>query len=52
MMGGVTPETWRASYKYGIINILVHCCILLDFLYELHYDARIYEHQMYVLFNL
>jgi len=31
MIGGVTPETCWASYKYGIIKILVHCCILLDF---------------------
>jgi hypothetical protein len=30
MMGGESPET-RASYKYGIIKILIHCCILLDF---------------------
>jgi hypothetical protein len=29
-MGGVSPETCWASYKYEII-ILVHCCILLDF---------------------
>jgi len=25
--------------------MLVHCCILLDFLCELYYDARIHEHQ-------
>jgi hypothetical protein len=31
MMGGVSPETCWASYKYGIIQILIHCCILLDF---------------------
>jgi len=29
-MGGVSPETRWASYKYGIIK-LIHCCILLDF---------------------
>jgi hypothetical protein len=23
----------------------MHCCILLDFLCELYYDARIHEHQ-------
>jgi hypothetical protein len=23
----------------------IHYCILLDFLYELYYDARIHEHQ-------
>jgi len=26
---------------------MIHCCILLDFLYELYYDARIHEHQVY-----
>ena len=24
----------------------MHCCILLDSLCELYYDARIHEHQM------
>ena len=46
MMGGVSPGTCWASYKYGIIKILIHCCILLDFLYELYYDAWIHEHQV------
>ena len=45
MMGGLLPETCWASFKYGIIKILIHCCILLDFLYELCNDARIHEHQ-------
>jgi len=31
MMGGVSPETCWASYKYGIIKILIYCCILFDF---------------------
>jgi len=31
MIGGVSPETCWASYKYGIIKILKHFCILLDF---------------------
>jgi len=31
MMGGVSPETCWASYKYAIIKILIHCCILLYF---------------------
>jgi len=31
MMGGVSPETCWASYKYGIIKVLIYCCILLDF---------------------
>jgi len=31
IMGCVSPETCWASYKYGIINILIHSCILLDF---------------------
>ena len=46
MMGGVSPGTCWASYKYGIIKILIHCCILLDFICELYYDARIHEHQI------
>jgi len=44
MMGGVSPETCRASYKYGIIKfcyIVASCWICL---YELYYDARIHEH--------
>jgi len=32
MMGGVSPEKCWASYKYGIIKILMHCCILLNFI--------------------
>jgi hypothetical protein len=32
----VSPKTCWASYKYGIINILIHCCILLDFPYRWH----------------
>jgi hypothetical protein len=44
MMGGVSPKTCRASYQYEI-KMLVHCCILLDFLCELYYDARMHEHQ-------
>ena len=50
MLGGVSPETCWASYKYGIIKILIRCCILLDFLYELYYDARIHEHQVHKQF--
>jgi len=26
-------------------KILIHCCILLDFICELYYDTRIHEHQ-------
>ena len=33
MMGGVSPETCRAPYKYEI-KILKHRCTLLDFLCE------------------
>ena len=52
MVGGVSPETCWASYKYEI-KILIHCCILLDFLCELYYDARIHEHQNYIMvFNV
>ena len=42
-MGGVSPETCWASYKYGIMKfwyIVASCWI---FLYELYYDARIHE---------
>jgi hypothetical protein len=46
MMGGVSPETCWASYKYGIIKILIKCCILLDFLYELYYDEWIHKQQV------
>jgi len=28
--------------------MLIHCCILLDFLCELCYDARIHEHQIII----
>jgi len=44
-MGGVSPETRWASYKYGIIKfwyIVASCWI---FLYELYCDACIHEHQ-------
>jgi hypothetical protein len=27
--------------------MLIHCCILLDFLCELYYDARIHEHHVF-----
>jgi len=45
MMGGVSPETCWASYKYGIIKFwyIVGSCWI--FIYELYYDARIHEHQ-------
>jgi len=46
MMGGVSPETCWASYKYGIIKfwyIVAPCWIF--FLYELYYDARIHKRQ-------
>jgi len=46
MMGGVSPESCWASYKYGIIKcwyIVASCCI---FIYEFYYDARIHEHQL------
>jgi hypothetical protein len=46
MMHGVSPETCWASHKYGIIKILIHCCVLLDFLYELYYDAQIHKHHL------
>jgi len=48
-MGGVSPETCWASYKYGIIKfwyIIASCWI---FLYELYHYARIHE-QVYSLY--
>jgi len=45
MMGGMSPETCWASYKYGIIKfwyIVVSCWI---FPYESFYDARIHRRQ-------
>ena len=47
MMGGVSPETCWASYKYRIIQfwyIVASCRI---FLYEFYYDARIHERQTF-----
>jgi hypothetical protein len=49
MMGGVSPETCWASYKYGIIKIVIHCSILLNFRYELYYDGQSHEHHIYFL---
>jgi len=50
MMGGVSPETCWASYKYGIIKfwyIVASCWV---FLYELYYDARIHKLKLMILF--
>jgi hypothetical protein len=47
MMGGVSPETCWASYKYGIIKfwyIVASCWI---FYYKFYYDARIHEHKIW-----
>ena len=33
MMGGVSPETCWASYKYGIIKKMIRCCILFGFFF-------------------
>ena len=38
MMGGVSPETCWASYNYGIIKILIYCCIFFIFLYAICWD--------------
>ena len=45
MMGGVSPETCWASYKYGIIKFWYIVAFCWIFIYELYYDARIHEHQ-------
>jgi len=29
--------------------MLIHCCILLDFLCELYYDARIHEQKIIII---
>jgi hypothetical protein len=44
MMDDVSPETCWASYKYK--TKFWWTGILLDFLYELYYDARIHKHQV------
>ena len=31
MTGDVSPKTCWASCQHGIIKVLIHCCILLDF---------------------
>jgi hypothetical protein len=46
MMGGVSPETCWASYKYGIINFWYTVASCWIYLFELYYDARIHEHQV------
>jgi len=46
MVGGVSPETYWALYKYGIIKLWYIVAFCWIFLYELYYDARIYEHQI------
>ena len=33
-------------------KILIHCCILLDFLYELYYDARIHKQEQFSISSL
>jgi len=45
MMGGVSPETCWASYKYGIIKFWYTVASCWIYLHELYYDARIHEHQ-------
>jgi hypothetical protein len=47
MMGGVSPETCWASYKYGIIKVwyIVSTCWIC--ICELCYDARIHKHKFF-----
>jgi hypothetical protein len=42
----VSPETCRASYKYGIIKFWYTVASCWISLYELYYDARIHERQV------
>jgi len=46
MMGGVSPETCWASYKYVVIKVWYIVTSCWSFLYELYHDARIHEHQV------
>jgi len=48
MMGGVSPETCWAPYKYGIIKVWYIVASCWIFLYELYYNARIHEHKVWV----
>ena len=45
MMDGVSSETCWASYRYGIIKFWYIVAFCWIFLYEVYYDARIYEQQ-------
>jgi hypothetical protein len=48
MMGSVPPKTCWASYKYGILKLLIHCCILLDvslWIVVWCTDARTWRHR-------
>jgi hypothetical protein len=44
------PKRCHSVIKFYFIfiwnKILLHCGILLDFLYELHYDAQIHKHEV------
>jgi len=52
MMGGVSPETYWGSYKYGIIKFWCIVASRWISLYELYYDARIHEQQDSLLCSL
>jgi len=45
MMGGVSPNTCWASYKYGITKFWYTVASCWIFLYELYCDVRIHKHQ-------
>jgi len=45
MMGGMSPETCWALYKYGIIKFWYTVASCWIFLCELYYDARIHGRQ-------
>jgi len=51
MMGGVSPETRWAPYKYGIITFWYTVASCWIFLYELYYDGRIHERQIQYVFE-
>jgi hypothetical protein len=53
MMGGVSPETCWASYKYRIIKFWYFVASCWIFLYEFYYDARIHKrHKMCRLWRI
>ena len=52
MTHGSTKSTnIKILFLINMKKILIHCVILLDFQYELCYDARIYKHQNFISYK-